>query len=379
MIPELQYSASGRVSDAVAALGRTEDVRFSPGNHRLAVAGYGENRVVVFDVRVDSSPSRTEIVLTGGVDLSSPAFHSPHGVAFVDDDTLVVTSRERDLAIFRLPPGERDVPAREVSPVAWTGSERCLEDAPGSVSVSRLDADTSEILVCDNAANSVTRHLVDRRAVGVVKSSEVLLGKHLSIPDGVTVSPDRRWIAVSNHKTHNVLMYERSPKLCADSDPDGILRRVYYPHGLCFSADGRYLFVADAGAPYLHIYARHVDEWRGVRHPVASVRVMQDSVFHRGRYNQQEGGPKGLAISADSNVLVLTAEHQPLTFFDVSVLLQHALDGDSPCDRAMLDLDHELALMDDLKNAAAEAAALRNSTSWRLTAPLRRLGAAFRR
>ena len=102
---------------------------------------------------------------------------------------------------------------------------------------------------------------------GCMVSSEVLLRKWLDIPDGVRLSPDRRWIAVSNHSTHDVLLYENVPSLNEHTDPDGILRRVRYPHGLRFSSDGRYLFVADPGAPDVHVYAEDSAGWWGVRHP----------------------------------------------------------------------------------------------------------------
>ena len=95
-----------------------------------------------------------------------------------------------------------------------------------------------------------------------------------------------------------------------------MLRCVYYPHGLCFSADGRYLFVADAGAPYIHIYEQDRDEWRGVRHPVASVRVMDEAVFRRGSSGPGLGGPKGVDIDAGANVVWWSPrECQPLEFF----------------------------------------------------------------
>jgi hypothetical protein len=223
---------------------------------------------------------------------------------------------------------------------------------------------------------------LDCDAGRAIRSSEVLLQKYLNIPDGVSVSPDRRWIAVSNHTTHNVLLYENSPALNADAEPDGILRRVHYPHGLRFSADGRHLFVADAGAPYLHIYAQHPDQWRGVRHPIATVRIMDDEVFGRGRHNPEEGGPKGLDIDAFSNVLVVTSECQPLAFFDVSALLQHAFAGGSVREQRILGISYELSLMQEgrkMAEKATEANALRNSMSWRITAPLRRVNAALRR
>lgn len=280
MLPQLPYTAPQSVTDAVVSLGRTEDVRFSPSNRRLAVASFHRNRILLLDIDVADCSGTTHVALTGGVELSSPALQWPHGVDFIDDDTLIVTSRK-----------------------------------------------------CD-------------------------------------------------HITHNVLLYENSPALSASAEPAGILRRIAYPHGLRFSADGRHLFVADAGAPYLLIYARDSDQGRGVRHPVAAVRIMDDAMFERGRHNREEGGPKGLDIDAGSRVLVVTSECQPLAFFDVPALLQLALTGGSACEERALDIGHELRLMHEIRRMAekaTEAHAMRNSMSWRITGPLRRLNSYFRR
>jgi DNA-binding beta-propeller fold protein YncE len=383
MVRELQYTAPHTVTDAVDSLGRTEDVRFSPSNRRLAVASFHGNRIVVFDIDITSSFGATRVALTGGVALSSPALQWPHGVDFLDDDTLIVANRRGDVALFRLPPGERSVRSQEVLPMArWPADGATFLNAPGSVAVTRVDEAGCEVLICNNRGHTVTRHLLDCHAGRALRHSEILLQKYLDIPDGVGVSPDRRWLAVSNHTTHNVLLYETSPTLNPDAEPDGILRRVSYPHGLRFSADGRHLFVADAGAPYLHIYAQDPDQWRGVRHPVATVRIMDDAVFGRGRHNPEEGGPKGLDIDASSTVLAVTSECQPLAFFDVPTLLQPALVGASVCEQRILGLSHELSLMQESRRMAAkatEASTLQNSLSWRITAPLRRLNSIFRR
>jgi DNA-binding beta-propeller fold protein YncE len=383
MVLELQYTAPQSVTDAIGSLGRTEDVRFSPNNRRLAVASFHRNRIVVFDIDIASSLGATHVALTGGVELSSPALQWPHGVDFIDDDTLIVTSRRSDVALFKLPAGGRGVPSHEVLPIArWPADGTTLLNAPGSVAVTHVEEDVCEVLICNNNGHTVTRHLLDCDAGRAIRHSEILLQNYLNIPDGVSVSRDRRWLAVSNHTTHNVLLYENSPALNAAAEPDGILRRVYYPHGLRFSADGRHLFVADAGAPYLHIYAQDPDQWRGVRHPVATVRIMEDAVFERGRHNPEEGGPKGLDIDACSNVLVVTSECQPLAFFDVPALLQHASAGGPVREQRLLGISHELSLMQEsrkLAGKAAEANALRNSISWRITAPLRRLNSILRR
>ena len=383
MLLEIQYTAQQSVTDAVGSLGRTEDVRFSPSNRRLAVASFSRNRIVVFDIDIASSSGATQVALTGGVELASSALQWPHGLDFIDDDTLIVTSRGSDVALFKLPPGEKIIQTHEVLPIArWPANGTTLLDAPGSVAVTRVKEDVGEVLICNNDGHTVSRHLVDRAADGALRKSEVLLNKYLNGPDGVSLSPDQRWIAVSNHTTHNVLLYENSPVLNSDTKPDGILRCIFYPHGLRFSADGHHLFVADAGAPYLHIYAQDPDQWRGVRHPVATVKIMDDAVFQRGRCNPENGGPKGLDIDACSNILVVTSEYQPLAFFDVPLLLQHAFAGGSEHEKRTLSISHELSLMREIRmmaERAMEANALRNTMSWRITAPLRRLKSFFRR
>ena len=117
---------------------------------------------------------------------------------------------------------------------------------------------------------------------------------------------------------------------------------------------------------------------------------MDDAVFERGRHSPEEGGPKGLDIDAGSKILVVTSECRPLAFFDVPALLQHASAGGSARDQCILGIRHELSLMQGTRAMMAKKFAevdalqnsinaLRNSLSWRITEPLRRLNLIFRR
>jgi hypothetical protein len=46
---------------------------------------------------------------------------------------------------------------------------------------------------------------------------------------------------VSNHTTSQVFIYANASALNENSDPDGILRSVCYPHGVRFTSDGRFI------------------------------------------------------------------------------------------------------------------------------------------
>jgi DNA-binding beta-propeller fold protein YncE len=385
MFPEISYQASAAAREAVHALGRTEDLRLSPDNRRLAVAGFSRHRLSVFDIALTTTPGPPQIALTGGVVLSSKALKRPHGVDFLDDHTLIVSNRSGDVAIFALPPGDPAMPTVDAAPLAtWPAGGKHLLRAPGSVAAVRSDDGTLDILICNNTAHTITSHrLAGSRAAGV--DARVLLRTFLDIPDGVAVSADHQWIAVSNHGHHNVLVYARSSGLDGESQPRAILRGVRFPHGLRFTADGGFLIVADAGAPLIQVYRQDPDGWQGVQHPLASITMMEGEMFRRGHQNVQEGGPKGLDIDRTQSVLVVTSEHQPVAFFDLRAMLDRATSGDSATQRAM-ELACELSVLEENQRIAVKGRDaketiqdMRNSRSWRITAPLRRLDDVLRR
>ena len=143
--------------------------------------------------------------------------------------------------------------------------------------------------------------------------------KWIALPDSVAVSRDSRWIAVSSHDTHAIFVYRYDRPLDPNFDPAGVLRS-HYPHGLRFTSDNRFVFAASAGSPYVNIYETENADWRGVRAPVLSVRVLSNDDFFRGRHNLQEGGPKGIDINHSKGLLVTTCETQPLGFFDLATI-----------------------------------------------------------
>ena len=322
MSVHVEFSASSEAKAVLASLGRTEDVKFSPSNRRLAVAGYHRNAIALFDIEIGASGGGKRVALTDVLEITSSSFDAPHGLAFIDDDTLVVANRSGGVPILRLP--EAGTTGRKIDVVALqtiSGDEHCKVITPGSVTVAPIDDNLCEVLVCGNYVDHVSRHILDKRENFSVRRNVVLLHKGLSTPDGVCVSQDGRWIAISNHDTHRVFLYENTPQLNRESEPDGILRNIHCPHGLRFTSDGGFMLVADAASPCVNVYAREGISWKGTHDPVTLFSVMSKDIFKRGRQNPLEGGPKGIDIDRDMNVLVTTCEQQILSFFDLPQVL----------------------------------------------------------
>ncbi len=321
---QIAFTASDNAWSAIASLGRTEDVMFSPDNRRLAFASFNAGTCVFIDVEMDSSTRRKTIALSGVVAIASPGLRHPHGLAFLDSETLIVADRKGTVPVIKIPPRgseERNVTV-PVQPVDEAAAFRKIR-SPGAVAVIARGRDRYDILVCNSYANRVTRHALDGRARLRVARNRVLLESGLRVPDAMAVSPCERWIAVSNHDTSSVLIFRNTWLLNRRSPPVGTLRGVSYPHGVRFAADGRFIVVADAGEPFVRVYSSADGDWRGSRDPATSMRVMSDEAYLRGRANPQEGGPKGIDIDRDMKVLVTTCEEVPLAFFDLEPVLIH--------------------------------------------------------
>jgi WD40 repeat protein len=177
------------------------------------------------------------------------------------------------------------------------------------------------VLVCNNYIDKVSTHEIETGKKFRVRKSRILLRKQLRIPDGISVSRNHQWLAVSSHATGTVHVYKNGARLNRRSISEGLLSAVVCPHGLRFTPDGRFLCVADAASPYLHIYESERGEWEMARGPTKSIKVLDEKTFQLGRYNALEGGVKGLDINNSGSVLLTTCEHQVLAFYDLKALL----------------------------------------------------------
>ena len=386
-LPELGLEAPARVREALAALGRTEDVRLSPSGRRLVIACYVRDVVAVADVELTATADGPAMAIENVELLSSPTIHEPHGVDFLDDETIVVASRCGGLGVFRLPAPGAATGDWELNPVAHAASSDPL-DGPGSVAVRRTGVNRHEILACVNWAHTIRRHEYED---GALTAGDVAAHRWLDVPDGVAISSDGRWVAISNHFAHTVFVYEHASLGGAEAAPVGILRGVTYPHGLRFAGGDERLLVADAGAPHVHVFAASERGWHGVAYPAATIAVMDDETFLVGHRSPEEGGPKGLDLDPRTNMLLVTSEETPLSCFDAGAIVERPWEMRRDDDAFVL---YELqalaaaaermagqlaAAADSTNRLAAELAGLRATKTWRLTQPLRSAYAVARR
>lgn len=318
----LEISASGAVMAMIADFRRTEDVRFSPDGRRIALAGFARDCLFVLDVDLSRAAEDRVVHLSGCQVVRCRALREPHGVDFIDADHVAVANRKGRVTLLRLPApvtGTADCTTRAIRQIR--GGFFSAVRSPGSVAVTAVVDGQRTLIVCNNYRHHVTEHRIDAAPPFTAKAHRILLKHSLAVPDGVAISHDGSRIAISNHNTQEVLLFDRSAPLDADTAPVGHLRGLAYPHGLRFTRDDSLLLVADAGAPSVCVFARG-EGWQGRHMPERTVRVMDETTFRAGRYNPQEGGPKGMDIDPDEQVMVVTSEFQPLTFLNLPRLLK---------------------------------------------------------
>jgi WD40 repeat protein len=385
---QITYTGSDEVLNIINGFERVEDVRFSPDNKRLAIAGYKNNRLLILDIELYISPTAPRITVTDCFEIASQSLKDPHGLFWIDNTTLIVANRGGDTSILQLPENRQARKTIHLTPLLSLRPDgRQTIYTPGSVAVARAGEDLIDILTCNNYSHHVLQSLVSTRNGFSCLSNSILLERDIEIPDGIAFSPDYHWIAVSNHGWHNVQVHENMAKLNPDSTPAALLLGTNYPHGVLFSPDGKCILTADAGAPYVNVYTRKGDDWDGEYSPELRIRVMDEATFKRGHNNPMEGGPKGIDLDSKGRILVTTCEEQPLAFFDLAQAMRLPTDRpigfpDRPesarlefTDRTLRRHFHNITrsrreLVEDYEQ---EIQSMKQSMSWRITAPLRRM------
>lgn len=354
VLQPLTVQRTAEIAQAMARIGQAEDVAFSPDGRRVAIAGYRRGTVVVLDIEVVAGSPPT-ITVTGCTTIRCLSFNEVHGVALLDD-VLMVANRKGAVEAVPLPPpgdGVAEVLSTPLFTLRARGSAKIAR--PGSVRATRLATGLFEVVVCHAYSRTVTRHLVDTVEGCSLRDEVVLTEGQLAIPDSIALSSDDRWMAISNHDTHTVVVYDRSLPPATDAEPAATLRGMKHPHGLFFTTDDAALVVVDSWSPCATVFERGAT-WSGDREPDLTVQLMSDEMFASRSQNLGDGGNKGADIHPSGLVIGITSEQRPIEFFDTQQVLGRlppaSATGAAPAVRR--------AILDEIGRSAQVAARLRN-------------------
>ena len=388
---EIDLETTSEILATLNAIGRTEDLAFSPDNSKLAIASYELNKVLIFNIKVDTSILKPKVYLSNLCEINSSNFSLPHGIAWVNNETIIVANRVSHAVVIKTPDiANCDVYSAEVTALqtlphiegGLTHSTDCIDTSP-------LGDGLYEIYICSNNGHYVSHYILDENDNFAIKAGALLLKKDIDIPDGVTLSKDNNWLAISNHGTHKAFVYRNSQSLGRESRPNAILHGTNYPHGITFNNDQRFIFLTDAGAPFVNLYHSNNGDWNGDYHPCAQIRIMDDKTFKLGHNNEQEGGAKGISLTNDSNLIATTCSTRPLAFFFVKDLvesLQHSnvttsikseQNSQDKTVKSLLRITKNMQVtLDELTVFHHQIDLLKNSHSWKITHPLRKIKSA---
>jgi len=327
------YSASPQIRGAIANIGRTEDVRFSPDERCLAIVEVRTNTIHFFEISIEGTGAAQVVSLSAHTAISSDDLDYPHGLDFLGNNHFVVANRKGELVCFKYPCDLFSKTKVKLQPVAIAQERKVCGIAsgkitsPGSVNSYRISKNCYRILVCNNYQDNVVSFLADFSMGLKLKNEGVLVKRRLALPDGVDVSPDGRYVALSSHESLNVLVYKLSPFLNKYTSPQAILRDIGCPHGVRFSADGKRLFVADAGTQFLHVFHSEDGNWNKTIYAEKALKMVEDEVFTNTRVGitgeifPEEGGLKGIDFANSGELMATTAEGQVLRFFSTETLM----------------------------------------------------------
>lgn len=320
---KLGYDTTGEIRRIIDGIGRTEDVKLSPDNNLFAIPEFLDNKLHIFTIQYDKKADPPRISIPGYRLIRSDHLNNPHGICFLGNDHMAVCSRGGDVSVFRVPESDKETDEFFIDPeesIKRQGLFTAGVRTPGSVDCYEVAENCYRILVCNNYRNTVTSHIVETRGTASIKNEGVLMKERLLIPDGISISPDRKWIAVSNHVYGEALIFANTPGLNGKTPPSAALKGAVCPHGIRFSPDGSRLYVADASSQYLYVYECENGNWQEDRSPARAVRMMDDETFHRGRYSTREGGIKGIDTDNSGSLLISTHKLEVLGFYDLTVL-----------------------------------------------------------
>lgn len=319
----LNFETTGKIRDIIQNIDRTEDIKFSPDGTKFIIVDFLESKLHLFSYQMNQKGSGRTVEITRYCLINSPQIKDPHGVSFLDNDKIVVSNRAGGVTIFKMPDLVDEVSEFELQPeksISEKGLFTANVTTPSSVHTVPLADDTYRIYVCNNLRHTISTHVITVKDDISIKNEGILIENSLRFPDGLSVSPDRQWVAISNHDYGQVVIFKNEPGLNKKTAPSVVMKGPVCPHGIRFSEDGGKLYVSDAATQYLFIYRSEDGKWDKAEDSVQTVKVVDDEAFYLGKTGFNEGGVKGIDLDESNGLFAMTHRMDVLCFYDLTEL-----------------------------------------------------------
>ena len=294
---------------------RFEGIAFSPSGETLAIAAAEGNSLFFFRRNADGGFDDQPYSVISG---SASKLNYPHDVSFAssgDSELLAVAQRTGSICIYEKRRSTNEYEGTPVWEIRGPGSKLEFSDA-----VAFVPPENDYLAACNLTAGKLTFY---RRIPGPsvrFTSEPVFELQHDSMdgPDGLAFSSSSQWLAVANHGAHTISIFERraAPREPIQYGPEPVTvisePRLRCPHSVAFTPNTNHLVVTNAGANYFSVYkpqrnGSHTAHWSPI--PVLRQAVGAESIFREiNSGNQQEGGPKGIAIHG-TKLAICSPEH----------------------------------------------------------------------
>jgi DNA-binding beta-propeller fold protein YncE len=279
-----------------------EGVAFSVSGGVLAVAASGTGAVLLY--RRDDKG-----LFEATPSLRLDGLSYPHDAAFAvcgDTEVLAVVQRERGVALFQSGIGDADF-----KPVAGVSGEKSGLDYSDGVTFLGADARYLAVLNFKPGSVSFFRRVARRPLRFDLRPRRVMMHANIKNPDGLAVSPCGSYLAVANHGQHTAAVFKRRAHLfglgAPEFGPEPVTviadPQFRHPHSVAFLPDSNDLVVTNAGANFFAIYPAELTAGglRWAELPAIRIPLWEQEQFERvNSGNDQEGGPKGVAVHGDT-------------------------------------------------------------------------------
>lgn len=270
----------------ISIIGRSESVKVSPSGNKIAYSSFDLNEVIIFDYVVDYEGIQIQRNMRFGTGLNSP-----HGLAWINEHTIVVANRDGPAVVFNVSDNACNyiIDIKEMS----KSNDVTVSVSPQNIRLYFCKTN-NRIDYCD---------LNNNWNASFCGSLNTLVD--LQVPDGIALSPSGKILAITSALDNRIVIYN------IENQTHHTLGNTDRPHSVCFVTDE--LILTTGGNDPCVVCWNMSDN-----HLACKLRILNKRQFSL-RYNDTEGGVKGICSCPRNRIIFLTCPNAPFLAVDARI------------------------------------------------------------